>query len=363
MKYANKILVGVFCCIVNLSITAQETITPNDLEPVYKVKTSPVKDQSKSGTCWSYATVSFLESELLRIHDKEFDLSEMYFVYYAYKQKADRYIRMHGHANFSPGGQAHDVTNLLEQYGAVTEKAYKGIQYDCKKHDHSQLHTLLEGFLNSVLEIENKLYGQWKEAYQCILKTYLGDVPVEFIYEGKTYTPKSFYNDVLKLDAKDYIEITSYIHHPYYTQFDLEIPDNWSHDNYYNVPLNKLIEIIEYSLENGYSIVWDGDVTEKGFRHKKGMATIDTGKKINKELRQKTFNTRASTDDHLMHLTGVYKDEDGNHYYEIKNSWNTGSNDFGGYLYMSEEYIKLKTVALMLNKNALSEEIKEKLGI
>ena len=363
MKNLNKLFIGVLGFLINFNSTAQETVTPNDLEPLYEVKTSPVKNQSNSGTCWSYATVSFLESELLRLHDKEFDLSEMYFVYYAYKQKADRYIRMHGNASFSPGGQAHDITNLLEQYGVVPEITYRGINYDCKSHDHSQLHTLLEGFLNSVLEIEKNIYSNWKEAYQCILATYLGEIPNEFEYAGKTYTPTTFYNDVLKLDAKDYIEITSYTHHPYYTKFDLEIPDNWSHDDYYNVPLNKLIEIIEHALEKGYSIVWDGDVTEKGFRHKKGMATVDTEKPINKKLRQKTFNNRASTDDHLMHLTGVYKDKEGNHYYEIKNSWSPVSNDFEGYLYMSEDYIKLKTVALMLNKNALNEEMKEELGL
>lgn len=346
-----------------------------EFETIIDLKTSSVKSQDRTGTCWCYSTVSFIESELLRMGKPEYDLSEMYFVKKAYEQKGLNYIKSQGKSNFSQGGQAHDVMNEIVDHGIVPESAYKGIMYKSEKHNHKELSNVLIYFLDGVLKAGQPT-SVWFAAFNAILETYLGKDPVSFEYNGKTYSPQSFAQD-LGVNTNDYVEITSYTDMPYYEKSILVIPDNWSHDKYYNVPLDELMDVMNYSLNQGYTFVWDGDMSDKGFSHKDNVAVVDDESDkeksflknpvkethIDADFRQEEYNNFNITDDHLMHITGLVKDQNGIVYYKTKNSWGTESNKFGGYLNMSTEFMRLHTVAIMVHKNAIPKELKKKLNI
>lgn len=328
-----------------------------------RIEVTPVKDQNKTGTCWAFSTTSFIEAELIRQNRGEYDLSEMFFVRYAYLNKAQRYMRYHGVANFSQGGQAHDVMNVLQQYGMVTEEAYSGINYQATKHDHSEMAAMLKGALNGVAKGKlRRISSNWKLGFSAILDAYLGQIPSEFTVAGKEYSPISFKNK-LKFDADDYIELTSYSCYPFYEKVNLEVPDNWSGDLYYNLPANELMEVMKHALKNGYTICWDGDVSEREFKHGKGFAKLNDNVKPSNydSTRQETFDNWSTTDDHLMHITGTSEDEGGALYFITKNSWDSDSNKFGGYLHMSEDFVAIKTVAIMIHKDALPKAIAKKL--
>ena len=351
---------------------------------ITKIKTSEVKSQDRMGTCWDYATTSFVETEAIRIGKPELDLSEMFTVRYDYVAKAKQYIQLHGKTNFSPGGQAHHMMDIFKEYGAVPEDIYAGLQYGDTIHREGEILNGLTGFLKGVNKnADKKLTTAWMPATNAILETYLGKVPEKFKYEGKEYTPKTFAKNVVGINPDDYVEITSYTDAPFYSQYVLKIPDNWDWAMYHNVPINDLMEIMKNALNKGYSVVFDGDVSEKTFQHRKGIALLpyksysslddeefenlyNLGFKemnVTQEYRQITFNSRETTDDHLMHLTGMAKDQRGRLYFKTKNSWGKKSNDFGGYLYMSENYVKLKTVAIMVHKDAIPSAIKKKMNI
>jgi len=350
---------------------------------IKKIKTTPVISQGATGTCWSFATTSFIETELIRMGKGEIDLSEMYPVRNAYKSKALNYIRFHGKANFSQGGQAHDVLNSIRKYGMIPEEIYSGLNYGEEKHIHGELVAVLNGMLEGVVKNRNrKLTPVWQKAFNSVLDAYLGEVPENFTYKNKDYTTKTFAGE-LEFNPDDYIEFTSYTHHPFYSTFTLEVPDNWSSDIYYNLPFDEIIEVMDYALDNGYSVCWDGDVGERGFSQKNKVAIIpekewrdmseeeineifespNLEKKITQQMRQETFDNYTTTDDHLMHIVGSAEDEKGTRYYLTKNSWGEESNDFGGYLYMSESYVRLKTIAIMIHKDAIPKHIADKLGI
>ncbi|MBS3805884.1 MAG: aminopeptidase [Bacteroidales bacterium] len=354
---------------------SQEDNQTYEFTDVVRLETSPVKDQQSSGTCWCFATVSFLETELLRKGQPEHDLSEMYLVRHTYMQKAKDYVRFHGHNNFNQGGQAHDAITELEQHGIVPEKVYPGLEYGTEEHRHGEVVSVMSGYLESLIEKRRgPLTTAWDDAFAQTLDTYFGEAPEKFEYKGETYTPATF-AESLDLDYEDYVELTSFTHHPWYSAFDLEVPDNWAHKKYHNLPLNELVEVMDHSLQQGYSIVWDGDVSSEGFSHGSGVAVVPAGEhshfkehpademKITQELRQKQFNNQTMTDDHLMHLTGLVEDQNGTRYYVTKNSWDTDSNAFDGFLNMSEPYIRLNTVAIMVHKDAIPEDIAEKLGL
>ncbi len=373
-----KTLTLVFIAIIfaNYTLPAQVDVLEKSgytFETTHSVNCTPVKSQDKTGTCWSFATASFLESEIMRMGNGSHDLSEMFVVRNIYRDKARNYVLRQGKANFSQGSLAHDLIFIAKKYGVVPESAYSGKLDEAAKHDHSEMEAVLKGMLDGVLS-QKKLSPQWPKAFDCVVDVYLGEVPETFSYNGKSYSPESF-TASLGFNPDDYVNITSYTHHPFYSRFVLEIPDNYSNGSFYNVPMEDLQRIVDEAIKKGYSIAWDGDVSEKGFSAKNGIAILPVDEKredlfekpgeeikVTQELRQSTFESFATTDDHLMHLTGIAKDQDGNKYYLIKNSWGE-IGDYKGFLYMSEAYFQLKTVSVMVHKDAIPKSIAQKLTL
>ncbi len=339
----------------------------------YNIECTSVKNQERTGTCWSFSTASFLESELMRMGKPEADLSEMYMVRTIYLDKARNYVLRQGKANFSQGGLNHDVIRAFEMAGAVPEAVYSGLLPGDKYHDHSEMEAALKGMLDGLLE-RKKLSNRWPGAVDCILDNYMGEAPETFTYQGKTYTPES-YAGSLGIEAEDYVTLTSFSHHPFYETFILEIPDNYSNGSYYNLPLDELQAIVDNALATGYTVAWDGDVGEKGFSAGKGLAIVPAEPdpevmfdkpveevEVTQELRQEAFESYATTDDHLMHLTGMAVDQNGTKYYLTKNSWGEIS-PYKGFLYMSDAYFRLKTVGIMVHKDAIPKDIAAKLSL
>jgi len=361
--------------------SAQDENVPFNLETITVLETMPVKNQARTGTCWSFATTSFIESELIRMGKGHYDLSEMFFSRHAYESKAELYVRYHSLTNFGPGGQAHDVMNVIRKYGFIPDAVYHGIHYGSEEHNHSELHTVLNHFLDGVLKAR-QMTPVWDDAFRSILDTYYGEVPQSFEMKSTTTTTVDF-SESLGFNPDDYVEITSYMRHPYYSQYVLEVPDNWSSDVYYNVPLDEFMEIIDHALINGFTVAWDGDVSDRGFASRDGLAIVPAKdwndmseeerenvfkelpkeKKVDMEMRQLAFDDFATTDDHLMHITGLFEAPDGRHFYLTKNSHGADRNDYGGFIYMSEAYVRLGTIAIMVHKDAIPETIMEKLGL
>ena len=348
---------------VNAQVHPEFTITNS-------IRTTSVKNQHRTGTCWSYATISYLETEAIRMGNPALDLSEMYIVKHAYTDKAKKYVRYHGKSNFSEGGQAHDALNVIRKHGLMPEEFYKGLNYGTTKHNHSELANMLEGMLKGMLSTRKTSPSTaWLKAFNAFVETYLGTAPAEFKYNNKKYDPVKFSNEVVGIKPDDYVELTSYKDYPYYEAIDLELPDNWSHDLYYNLPPNDLMRIIDNALMTGYSVCWDGDVSEEDFSHKDGTAVLaleeSDGIILNgiEDMRQTTFDNYSTTDDHLMHLTGLARDKNNAVFYLTKNSWGTDRNEFGGYLYMSKWYVQLKTVAVMVHKDAIPKDLRKKMKL
>ena len=339
---------------------------------------STVKSQGNTGTCWSFSTSSFLESEIKRITNMDVDLSEMYTVRNTYPKKAWNYVMRQGKAQFSQGGLAHDVLNSVESYGLVPEAAFTGLANNDVKHNHSEMVAVLKAMLNAYIDNPaKKLSPRWKTSIEAILDIYLGKNPKTFAYNGKDYTPKSF-QKMVKIKANDYVTLTSFKHQPFYNNFVLSIPDNFSNGSMYNVPLDEFEQVMVNALENGYSIELDIDVSEKTFSSKNGIAVIPEDKEtqleallgiqkekeITQEYRQQEFENYNTTDDHLMHITGIAKDQNGTLYFKTKNSW--GSNGkrikYGGYVYISTAFIRLKAISITVHKDALTKSLNKKIS-
>lgn len=360
------------------------------------LKTTPVKDQNRAGTCWSYSALGFFESELLRMGKGEYDLAELFIVNHTYQSKADRYVRFHGCLEFAGGGSFKDVVDVLRNEGIVPEEVYQGLEYGEDNHVHGELDAVTRAYVDAVIKNRNRrLSTAWKRGFEGILSAYLGELPENFTYKGVSYTPKSFFKS-LGLNMDDYVFFTSFTHHPFYQPCILEIPDNWQHASDLNVPLDDLMAIIDNSLKNGYTVGWGSDVSEKGFRYNKGIAVIpvDAGEEladseklkwssmtkeerakllkdidrpvpeqtITQEMRQKAFDNWETTDDHGMVITGIAKDQNGTKYYKVKNSW-TAEGVYNGFFYASEAFVRYKTMNIMVHKDAVPKEIAKKVGI
>ncbi|GAB1473489.1 C1 family peptidase [Bacteroidota bacterium] len=353
--------------------------------PVYQFEyikmlpATPVKNQAVTGTCWSFATTSFFESELIRMGKGEFDLSEMHTVRYNYINRVRDNFLKNGKGNLQEGSLSNMLFDVVNEHGMVPEEIYDGINYDSPTHNHA----LLNEYVNVIAQVPVKhkaVTPEFDNLLNSLLDIYLGKVPEKFNYKGKEYTPESFYKS-LGLNTNDYVFLTSFTHHPYYKEFILEIPDNWNGGRYFNLPLDEFVSVIDNSLEKGFTVCWDGDMSEKSYSDKAGLgvmadavvlASVEGSKlpfdKIYKEVktdassRQRDFESKATTDDHLMHLIGKAKDKNGTIYYVVKNSWKPEINRFGGYNHLSLEYVKAKTVSILVHKDAVPEEILKKLS-
>jgi bleomycin hydrolase len=402
MKRITLFITALLALLTIGSASGQTSSSANQEGFIFKdkieLKATPVKDQNRTGTCWSFAGLSLLESEMYRQNKSAIELSTMFIVYHTYLEKARKYVRMHGNTNFSAGGAFHDVTNMIRKYGIVPEEIYRGLNYGEDKHVHGELDQLLKNQVDAIIKNPNrKISPVWLESIEATLISYLGEIPEQFDYKGKSYTPQSFAREYVALNMDDYIEITSYTHHPFYSSFIIEIPDNWSWDPVYNVPLHELEEITDFALKSGYSVGWAADVSERGFMSSnKGIAVMPARNpqemndseisrwerlterqreeelfringpvsevEVSQERRQLAFDNHQTTDDHGMHIMGTATDQNGNTWYKVKNSWGD-YNLFNGYFYASKPYFRYKTMSIMLHKDAVPLHIRTKLNL
>ncbi|ULB34663.1 MULTISPECIES: aminopeptidase C [Proteiniphilum] len=378
--------------LITLTLSSQSAYKFNVIK---ENKITPIKNQSSTGTCWSFSGVGMLESELIRMGKGEFDLSEMYIVRRNYEDKARKYVRLHGHINFAGGGSFADVVETISDFGIIPEEAYPGLSYGSETHDHGEMDKVLKGYMDGVIAAKS-LSPVWFDGFAGILDSYLGKVPETFNYKGKEYTAQSFAS-FLGLNQNDYISLTSFTHHPFYKPFAIEVPDNWRWAYSYNLPVEEMMEVMENAIMNGYTIAWASDVSETGFS-RDGIAVVPdvnstdnagsdqarwTGlsarerdfdlrsrvgremlaeKAVTQEMRQLSFDNYQTTDDHGMQIYGIAEDQKGNRYYMVKNSWGeTGV--YNGLWYASEPFVKYKTISIVLHKDAIPATILTKLGL
>ncbi len=357
------------------------------------IDATDVKNQGSSGTCWSFSSLSFFEAEAERLGNGTYNFSEMFVVWHTYSDKAEKTVRMYGELNFGPGGALTDVLYVMKHYGMVPDTIYTGLNYGTEKHIHNEMDQMLKAMVDVVVKNPNKILSTaWHPAIDGTLDAYLGELPEEFTFDGKLYTPQSFLEKT-GLNPDDYIAITSFNHHPYYTEFPIAVADNWLWKDFYNLPIDEFMEVMEYALTNDYSLAWAADVSEKGFSYRDRLAVVpadldnisvkgkdnknfsDAGAEKNgsafdapvdelvvtQENRQKAYDTQETTDDHGMHITGLATDQFGTKYYIVKNSWGTKNTD--GYFFASEAYVRYKTMNILVHKDGIPKALKKKLGI
>ncbi|MEZ0180897.1 MULTISPECIES: aminopeptidase C [Flavobacterium] len=387
---ASAFLVGVSSCfaqdiLVNsLKLNASDKSKENfKFTEVINLGTTSVKSQGSSGTCWSYSTNSFLESEMIRLGKQPVELSQIFSARNVYVEKGVNYVRMHGAISLGDGGALHDVINMYKKYGTVPREVYTGLNYGTDKNKFGEMGALIEAVLAAVVKNPNgELTPNWQKAYAAVIDSYLGKVPDNFNYKGKNYTPQSFAKEVVGINPDEYIEMSSFTTSPYYQKTTMMVPDNWSLDQVYNVKVNDMTDVIDNALKKGYTVAWATDVSEKSFSWKNGVAYVATKKfddmtaeekadmfngpkaepEITPEMRQTAFDNYTTTDDHGMHIIGLAKDQTGKEYYIVKNSWGE-TNDYKGFLFVTKNFVKYKTTALMVNKGGIPTDIAKKLGV
>ena len=367
------------------------------------VKENPItsiKNQNRAGTCWCYSSLAFIESELLRMGKGEYDFSEMFLVHNTYLDRADKAVRTHGDVSFAQGGSFYDVIYGMEAFGLVPEAEMRpGVMYGMELSNHNELSAVSDAVVAAIakgklrsLQVSPDGEMLWKKAIEAIHDIYLGVRPESFTYEGVEYTPKSFY-DSLGLNADDYVSLTSYTHHPFYSAFALEIPDNWRWAQSYNLPIDELMEVFDNAIMNGYTVAWGSDVSEDGFTREgtailpdveKASAELDGSdmakwlkmteaerkskpmavaqKWVSQEERQRAYDNRETTDDHGMLIYGIAKDQKGTEYYMVKNSWGAAGT-YKGIWYASKAFVRYKTMNIIVHKDAIPSAIREKLNL
>ena len=348
------------------------------IKPIFALGVTDVKDQGHSGTCWSYTGASFLESEMMKKKKQPVDLSEIYTARKVYLEKAINYLRMHGALTWGDGGELHDIINIYRKYGAVPQSVYTGLINGATVNNFNEMQKDLEGYLKGIVESE-KVPADWKEVFEQKMDTYLGVVPKTFLYNGKMYDPKSFAKEVVGLEDEKYIEMLSVEHKPKYQNTLMAVPDNWSYDYAFNVNMEDIVRTIDYALSKGYTVAWAADVSEKYFSWKNGLALVPekdykdlteaeqkdyfhvywNEKEITPALRQQGFDNYETTDDHAMHIVGLAKDQKGREYYIVKNSWGA-DNDNKGYLYVSKNYVRYKTMSILVNQKGTPKDLLKK---
>jgi aminopeptidase C len=392
----NKWMMPALMLVICFSGATAQSDEGYEFTPVKELKITPVKNQSRTGTCWCFSALGHLESELLRTGKGEYDLSEMYIVNQTYKDKADKYVRTNGTITFAEGGSFDDVRYAIEHYGIVPNEVQPGLNYGEEMHAHGEMESAAEGYVKAIVKNPNgKLSTAWKKGFDGIIDAYLGEIPQTFTYNNKNYTPQSFAKE-LGLNMNDYVSLTSYTHHPFYTTFALEIPDNWRWTESYNLPIDELIEVMNNAINNGYTLAWASDVSEVGFtRDGIGVAPdveaistsgsdqerwvgLSTRKKtdevrklldkpcqeltVTQEMRQVGYDNQQTTDDHGMQIFGIAKDQTGKTFYMVKNSWGTDSK-YKGIWYVSEAFARYKTMDIVVHKDALPKAIRSKLKL
>ena len=381
------------CTLVAASAFAQAPKAPEyEFTVIKENPVTSVKNQYRSGTCWCYSGISFLESEILRTKGIETDLSEMFVVGKSYRDRAVKFVRLDGALRFSPGSSFGDVLHVIEDYGIVPQTAMTGMNYGTELPEQGEMDAVLRAYVGAVADNPNKkLTTAWLNGFDGVVAAYLGEYPETFTVDGKTYTPES-YKEFLGINFDDYVNLSSYSHHPFYEPFIIEVPDNWRWDTAYNLPIDEFMQVMSYAVENGYTVAWGSDISEKGFT-RNGVAIIadekpktgagsdqerwvgkadqpkeeakaDLPKEIiyTQEMRQDDYDRKTTTDDHGMHIYGIAKDQNGTKYFMVKNSWGeTGK--YKGIWYASEAFVRAKTLNIVVHKDALPKDIKKKLGI
>ena len=362
---------------------------------IKRLPATSIKSQDRAGTCWSWSAISYLESEIIRLGKDSVSLAPLYIVWNTYNEKAKRYVRWHGHLNFGQGGAFADVLWAIKNYGIVPLSEYSGLNYGDSIHAHGELDAILKAYVDAIVKNPNKkLSTAWLRGYDAVLDAYLGAKPEKFKHKGKEYTPETFYKNATGLNMDDYVSLTSFTHHPFYTAFPIEVPDNWIGEVSYNLPIDELMVIMDKAIDNGYTFAWGSDVSEEGFVRRGSIAIVPDfnapemanaeiakwtalpkdkkmeewlknpgkEKQISQEMRQEAFDNYLTTDDHGMHVIGKAADQFGNKYFIVKNSWGEYG-DYKGYLYASYPFVKFKTLNIVIHKDALSKDLKNKLGI
>ena len=375
MFFSFLFVISVYVSFSQTSVNTTSFQVPQFLE-IKRLDATPVKNQAMTGTCWCFSTTSLIESDEIRKDKKEINLSEMFTVRNIYIEKAKNYILRQGKAQFGEGGLGHDMLRAIATYGAVPLDVYTGLPDGQKMYNHQKMFSELQRYLDSVLK-KQPISPDWLYGYTKILDDNLGPVPTEFTFEGKNYTPQSFAKDVLKFNVNDYISLTSFTHVPFYQPFILQVPDNFANGSFYNIPLNEMIDVIKNAVDKGYTVAWDADVSNKGFMQSNGVALflndtirytrdmIDPDMKessYDANLRQRLYENLTTQDDHLMHITGVERSKGGKTFFVVKNSWGLVG-PFQGYINVSEAYVAINTISIVLPKAALSKELLTKLKV
>ena len=387
--------------IISAAAAAVLSVSAIAQTPAYEftvIKENPItsiKNQHRSGTCWCFSALSFIESEIIRTKGDTLDLSEMFVVGKSYRDRAVKYVRLDGHLNFGAGSSFGDVLHVIKDYGIVPQSEMQGLNYGTDKPAHSEMDAALKGYVEAIAKNPNKLLTTaWLNGFDGIISAYLGEYPEKFTVNGVEYTPES-YRDMLGINVDDYVNISSFTHHPFYEKFVIEVPDNWRWDTAYNLPMDELMEVMYNAIDKGYTIAWGSDVSEMGFT-RNGLAVMKDDKvkattgsdqerwigkdsksddkkeevkpalpaeiSVTQEMRQDGYDRKTTTDDHGMHIYGLAQDQNGTKYFMVKNSWGEVGK-YKGIWYASDTFVRYKTMNIVVHKDALPKDIRKKLGI